>query len=98
MRLIDANELYKKIDKTPMRGFVHVSDIDTMPIINPERLIPHGKWDDKPPISMDATNNIPVVQCSECGIIFCDIINNHHYMYSYCPHCGARMDADKNDG
>ena len=33
-------------------------------------------------------SNIPVVQCSECRITFCDIINNHHYMYRYCPFCG----------
>ena len=97
MRLIDANALYEKVDKPPMRGFVHVSDIDTMPIINTESLRSHGKWYDKAPIIWHETSNIPVVQCSECGITFCDIINNHHYMYRYCPHCGARMDKEENN-
>lgn len=54
----------------------------------------HGKWEDKPPVGRIKSTNIPVVQCSECGITFCDIINNHHYMYRYCPYCGAVMDAE----
>lgn len=64
------------------------------PIIRPESLRVHGMWYDKPPIIWHGTSNIPVVQCSECGITFCDIINNHHYMYRYCPYCGAVMDAE----
>ena len=71
--------------------------IDGTPIIRPESLRVHGMWYDKPPIIWHGTSNIPVVQCSECGITFCDIINNHHYMYRYCPHCGARMDKEENN-
>lgn len=71
--------------------------IDGQPIIRPESLRVHGMWYDKPPIIWHGTSNIPVVQCSECGITFCDIINNHHYMYRYCPHCGARMDKEGNN-
>ena len=40
--------------------------------------------------------DVPVVKCSKCKIYFCDLINNHHYMYHYCPNCGARMDGDGN--
>ena len=71
--------------------------IDGQPIIRPESLRVHGMWYDKPPIIWHGTSNIPVVQCSECGITFCDIINNHHYMYRYCSHCGARMDKEGNN-
>lgn len=40
----------------------------------------------------------PSVICSDCGITFCDIINNHNYMYRYCPNCGAKMDGGKANG
>ena len=55
----------------------------------------HGRWVDKPLIKSFKHTNIPVVECSECGIDFCDIINNHYFMYRFCPNCGARMDGDK---
>ena len=55
----------------------------------------HGRWIDKPLIKSFKHTNIPVVECSECGIDFCDIINNHYFMYRFCPNCGARMDGDK---
>ena len=53
----------------------------------------HGRWVDKPLIKSFKHTNIPVVECSACGIDFCDIINNHYFMYKYCPNCGAKMDA-----
>lgn len=52
----------------------------------------HGRWIDKPLIKSFKHTNIPVVECSACGIDFCDIINNHYFMYKYCPNCGAKMD------
>ena len=52
----------------------------------------HGWWIDKPLIKSFKRTNIPVVECSACGIYFCDIINNHYFMYHYCPNCGAKMD------
>ena len=53
----------------------------------------HGRWIDKQLIKSFKHTNIPVVECSACGIDFCDIINNHYFMYKYCPHCGAKMDG-----
>ena len=53
----------------------------------------HGRWVDKPLIKSFKHTNIPVVECSACGIDFCDIINNHYFMYKYCPNCGAKMDG-----
>ena len=51
----------------------------------------HGQWVDKPLIKSFKHTNIPVVECSACGIDFCDIINNHYFMYKFCPNCGADM-------
>ena len=55
--------------------------------------VKHGEWIEKTEIKSFQHTNIPVVECSNCGIDFCDIINNHNYMYHYCPNCGARMDG-----
>lgn len=57
----------------------------------------HGRWIDKPLIKSFKHTNIPVVECSACGIDFCDIINNHYFMYKYCPNCGAKMDGGVDD-
>lgn len=57
----------------------------------------HGRWIDKPLIKSFKHTNIPVVECSSCGIDFCDIINNHYFMYKYCPNCGCRMDGGVDD-
>lgn len=56
--------------------------------------VKHGKWIDTTKIRWVNETNVPVVMCTECGIRFCDLINNHHYMYHYCPNCGARMDGE----
>lgn len=57
----------------------------------------HGRWIDKPLIKSFKHTNIPVVECSACGIDFCDIINNHYFMYKYCPNCGSKMDGGVED-
>lgn len=84
MRLIDANALYEKVDKPPMRGFVHVSDIDTMPIINTESLRSHGKWI---PNNFD---NPAFFFCSKCNCVF-------HKKTNFCPNCGAKMEKEENN-
>lgn len=53
-----------------------------------------GRWEDAHEIKSFRHTNIPVVKCSKCECYFCDIINNHHYMYHYCPNCGADMRGD----
>lgn len=54
----------------------------------------HGRWNEsRPALRRVNRTNIPVVECSVCGIIFCDLINNHRFTYQFCPHCGARMDG-----
>ena len=50
-----------------------------------------GRWIDVRATPSVCRNNVSVVRCSKCEIYFCDLVNNHHYMYHYCPHCGADM-------
>lgn len=54
--------------------------------------VPHGYWIDRPLIKRVKRSNVPVVQCSICGLMFCDLINNHHTVYRNCPYCGAKME------
>ena len=70
--------------------------------IHADHLISHGvtvrergRWEEKHEIKSFKHTNIPVVQCSKCEVYFCDIINNHHYMYHYCPNCGADMRGEE---
>lgn len=56
---------------------------DVVPVI-------HAKWIDV----KVAEGEPPVVLCPICEMYFCDIINNHHYMYHYCPNCNAKMDGE----
>ena len=54
----------------------------------------HGEWNDNGMIKTGGlTECHPVVRCSECEIVFCDLINNHRVMFHYCPNCGAKMDG-----
>jgi hypothetical protein len=55
-----------------------------------------GEWIDVRGIPSVNRKDVPVVKCSKCEIYFCDLINNHRYMYHYCPNCGAKMDGDGN--
>lgn len=51
-----------------------------------------GEWEDSYSIKISGlTKAYPSVKCSNCGVIFCDLINNHRYMYHFCPNCGADM-------
>lgn len=71
-----------------------LSLIDEAPAVAPEKLSPKGKWRERPSVKSFKHTNIPVVECSRCGLIFCDIINNHQLVYHYCPNCGAKMMGD----
>ena len=51
-----------------------------------------GEWKDHYLIKVKCPDNVyPSVKCSACETVFCDIINNHHFMYNFCPNCGAKM-------
>ena len=56
----------------------------------------HGEWEDYHFVKVDCPKSgFPTVKCSVCEIAFCDLINNHHFMYHFCPNCGAKMDGEK---
>lgn len=69
------------------------SVVKSAPAIDPEEIRPKGKWRTRPSIKSFKHTNIPVVKCSRCGLIFCDIINNQQLVYHYCPNCGAKMEG-----
>ena len=100
-RLIDANKfgMYLADVQLANRGWKDdickfLDDVmlalDEQPTVDAVEVV-HGRWEESHEIKSFRHTNIPVVQCSECKIYFCDIINNHHYMYHYCPNCGADM-------
>lgn len=98
MRLIDADKLGPYSTKgTTYEGeafFAYeqgmqlvIEDIEAAPTIE---FRDYGKW--KRSISRQIiASHAPVVQCSNCGLYFCDIINVHDEIYRYCPYCGAKM-------
>lgn len=95
-RYIDANEIDYTLTKVGIdenagyRAVAFESDIDAMPTADVVE-VKHGEWEHVHSIKHVDVQNVPVVQCSECKISFCDLINNHDVMYHYCPSCGARM-------
>lgn len=80
-RLIDQGELH--LD-TLAEGYTEVHGlIESLPTIDPESLIPHGRWEFGEDID---------VQCSICGR---DALTEGDYRQVrslYCPNCGAKMD------
>ena len=52
----------------------------------------YTRWIEKQSIESVGKTNIPVIECSNCGIYFCDLFCNYKDIYNYCPHCGAKME------
>ena len=103
MRLIDADRInfYKATVARGMHSFENVEivekiQVDRMPTIDTESLRPNGKWIDRWTVKNPQVEEIPSVECSNCGMLFCDLINNHREMFRFCPHCGAKMDGGEN--
>lgn len=57
----------------------------------------HGEWKYRGVVKKANTANAPIVACSVCQIAFCDLINNHNFMYRFCPYCGAKMDGERRE-
>ena len=100
-RLIDANALLTKVVPiSNSSGNVYSSGVPTIEILKAPTVdaveVVHGRWIDVRGIPSVNRKDVPIVKCSKCEIYFCDLINNHHYMYHYCPNCGAKMDGDGN--
>ena len=69
--------------------------IDKCPTVDAKPVV-HGRWIDSVFCNVKQ-GKYPVVTCSECEMVFCDLISNHHYMYRYCPYCGADMRGGENN-
>ena len=87
-RLIDQGELH--LD-TLAEGYTEVHGlIENCPTIDPDSLIPHGKW-----IEYEASDSDldPRCRCSKCGSVETPLAR-----HSYCPNCGAKMDKEDENG
>ena len=70
-----------------------LSDPQQTPTIDPDNLIPHGRWIEGKEI--EEGTEIPMGVCSICG----DSYNLEEFPFAtlcdyfiYCPNCGAKMD------
>lgn len=52
----------------------------------------HAHWEMKPVDTTPGTYHLKKAFCSNCGK------PNKQYRPPYCPHCGAKMDEEANDG
>lgn len=91
MRIINADDLKDLMyiacmgqDKAFVKVFEQV--IDDCPTIDPDSLIPHGRW-----IEYEASDSDldPRCRCSKCGSVETPLAR-----HSYCPNCGAKMDKE----
>lgn len=106
-RIIDADkaieylENHKRVAKE--NNFMLAADEDAIikfisekcPTIDPDSLIPHGRWIEGKEI--EEGTEIPMGVCSICG----DSYNLEEFPFAtlcdyfiYCPNCGAKMDKE----
>lgn len=62
-----------------------VSVVKSVPTIDP---VKRGKW-----IPRIATGNIALIECSECQFHYPELLGV--FSFYYCPHCGAKMERDR---
>ena len=103
MRLIDADELRKKIEEevlnleknnTFISTYMHSALLWVISLINRATTIEsepvrHGEWIETGVFELDVIYS--GWKCSECGYIFCGD------KFKYCPKCGAKMDGGNNE-
>lgn len=63
-----------------------VGMIAKAPVINPEDLIPHGRW------RYTATGGVVSLNGYCCSVCYEQFFRKP---YNYCPNCGAKMDGEK---
>lgn len=88
MRLIDADYVKSKLNKSALGGHLHgyvCGVIDDAPTID-AKPVKHGRWIE--------TNDDNKKRCSECDVIHL-IAQYPHGNANYCPNCGAIMDLWK---
>ena len=88
MRLIDADAFLERMSRTD-RFFGVVYDINDAPTVDAVPVV-HGRWltwEEQFPGRTPRKKSMLGVFCSACH-------NHADNMSNYCPHCGAKMDAD----
>ena len=99
-RLIDANALQRLLlpiamglDKEygSLGGAVSgvMMHIDNAPTVDAVEVV-HGRWETVTEEDDEFWDYWEFEKCSECQKL-------SYSRYNYCPHCGAKMDGDKND-
>ena len=97
-RLIDADWLLNAIEKLKVRNTSNTATIfDVLGVLDDvEKIIKaapindpvkHGHW-------IFVGDMVSYIQCSTCGDDICWVNTKRP---KYCPHCGAKMDGEKND-
>lgn len=97
-RMIDADKAIEYLENhkrvAEENNFMLAADEDAIikfisekcPTIDPDSLIPHGRW-----IEYEASDSDldPRCRCSKCGSVETPLAR-----HSYCPNCGAKMDKE----
>lgn len=90
VRLIDANALKTSFEEDGHLSTCIEEFIDNAPTIDVEP-VRHGRW--------IQNKTLPAYhRCSICGVTHkMQVSCNKYVMLYYCPRCGAKMDALRND-
>lgn len=100
VRLIDANEVHRLIDKNldinkgkgcSLSETLVREIVDSTPTIDPESLRTHGLWKK----SKDDYCGLNIIKCSLCREEWCFEVDDDvlYLNYHYCPNCGAKMEG-----
>ena len=82
-----AKDNYAKgYDAALGRALIAVREVPPAADVQP---VKHGEWRKK---FLSDT-----ICCSECKVTWSSSFKDMLNGFNYCPHCGARMDGDKND-
>lgn len=81
-RVAEENNYMLAADEDAIIKFIS----EKCPTIEPDSLIPHGRW-----IEYEASDSDldPRCRCSKCGSVETPLAR-----HSYCPNCGAKMDKE----
>lgn len=85
MRLIDADELFKKLENTLWNDNADRDIAEDLLLdattIDPESLRPRGHWE-------SPSKLLNIVNCTACKTTFPGDFDE----FRYCPNCGAKME------
>jgi predicted RNA-binding Zn-ribbon protein involved in translation (DUF1610 family) len=96
MDLIERASALEIVRRTSGDYAAAFAEIARLPTIDAAPAV-HGHWISKPHIRRISYTNIPVEECSNCGVEFCDIMCRAEDFYHYCPNCGAKMHVENPD-